>query len=320
MAGGTQGEIAGVLIGGTELDSVAVGGFEMSGGHLVGVERHALPAGFHPVSHSLVKICAVRLQQPAVRDVADQHVVEAPDWLVADIRAARLGEFEPAKSIEGRLDFRRRGAGERPRGAEREVGADHRSDLEDASIGGVEPFQPRGEERVDRRRDGDGVDVDREPPADRLLDEYPVVRWEAPQEFVRQPGGAEHIGREFGCRTGVEAIEVDRRGHPPTGVDEVGPDLAQLGPGKGKHENRHLLHPLEEVLDEVEQQRVGPLDVVEDEQNRPAQCEHLDEPAQRPESLLDRAGDAGRQPVEVAQQAIALGNARGNLGFEVASP
>ena len=46
--------------------------------------------------------------------------------------------------------------------------------------------------------------------------------------------------------------------------------------------------------------------------------EHLDEPPQCPEVLLDRAGDAGRQSVEVAQQPVPLGNACGNVGFEVA--
>ena len=140
---------------------------------------------------------------------------------------------------------------------------------------------------MDRRWDGDGVDVDREPPAGRLLDENAVVREhsdqlpheqriaaggrrEAAQEFVGQPGGAEHLGGEFGGRAGVEAAEVDRLGHPPADGDEVGPDLAELGPRERQHENRHVLHPLHQVLDEVEQQCVGPLDVVEDEQNRPA--------------------------------------------------
>ena len=121
-----------------------------------------------------------------------------------------------------------------------------------------------------------------ESPAGRLLDENPVVREhsdqlaheqgiaaggrrEAAQEFVGQPGGAEHVGGEFGGRAGVEATEVDRLGHPPADGDEVGPDLAQFGPGEGQHENRHVLHPLDEVLDEVEEQCVGPLDVVEDE-------------------------------------------------------
>ncbi len=91
VARGPQREIAGVLVERAELDAVGVRRFQMPRDHLVGVERHAGSARGHPVGQSLMKIRAVRLQQPAVGDVADQHVVEAPDRLVTDIGPARLG-------------------------------------------------------------------------------------------------------------------------------------------------------------------------------------------------------------------------------------
>ena len=88
-------------------------------------------------------------------------------------------------------------------------------------------------------------------------------RGEATQQVLRQPGGAEYAGGELGGRTGVEAAEVDCLGYPPADSDQVGPDFAELGPGEGQYKDRYLLHPLHEVLDEVEEQGVGPLDVVE---------------------------------------------------------
>ena len=68
--------------------------------------------------------------------------MEAPDRLVADVGAARLGELEPTKTVEGQADSRPGTAGECAHRAKRELAADHRGDLEDAPIGGVESLQP----------------------------------------------------------------------------------------------------------------------------------------------------------------------------------
>ena len=302
-----------MLVGSAEVESVAVGGFQMPGDHFVGVERNARPTRFYPVGESLVEVGAVRLQQPAVGDVADQDMVETPDRLVTDVGPARLRELEPTQSVEGRLDLRRAPFGQRAHGAQREVGADHRGNLQHAPIRGVEPFQPGRQKRLDRGWDGDGVDVDGESPARRLRRRGPrrarafrpapgrtggclrSTRGGDRSSSSRQTGGAQHAGGELGGRAGVQAAQVDRLGYPSADGDEVGPHLAKLGPGQGHHEDRHTLHPLGEVLDEVEQQGVGPLDVVDDDDQRLVGCQHLDEPAQRPEGLLHRARDAGRQ-------------------------
>ena len=71
---------------------------------------------------------------------------------------------------------------------------------------------------MDRRRHGDGVDIDGQAPTSLLLDEHAVVRehhdelahekriasgrrGEPAQELVGQLCGPEHVGGEFGCRT-----------------------------------------------------------------------------------------------------------------------
>ncbi len=101
-------------------------------------------------------------------------------------------------------------------------------------------------------------------------------RREATQQVLRKPGSAQHAGGELGGRAGVEAAEVDRLAYPSADGDQVGPDFAKLGPGEGQHKDRYLLHPLHEVLDEVEEQGVGPLDVVDDDDQRPVARQHLD--------------------------------------------
>ena len=106
--------------------------------------------------------------------------------------------------------------------------------------------------------------------------------------------------------------------YPSADTDQVGPDFSKLGSCEGQHEDRHLLHPLHEVLDEVEKQGVGPLDVVGDDDQRSVARQHLDVPAQRPKGLLDRSGNSGRQAVEVAQDAVPFGSADGDIGFEIA--
>ncbi len=133
---------------------------------------------------------------------------------------------------------------------------------------------------------------------DQLPDEQRITsgrRGQPGQEVLRQPGGTQYACGELSGRAGVEAAEVERLGYPPADSDEVGTDLAELGPGERNHEDWHLSHPLGEVLDEVEEQGVGPVDVVENDDQRPAGRQRLDEPAQRPERLLYRARDTGRQ-------------------------
>ena len=47
------------------------------------------------------------------------------------------------------------------------------------------------------------------------------------------------------------------------------------------------MDPVGQVLDEIEDGRLGPLQVVEDDDGRPARREMLQQPSDRPEELLD---------------------------------
>ena len=199
-----------------------------------------------------MEVRAIRLQQPAVGDVANQHVVEAPDRLVADVGTARLGELEPTQSVEGRLALLplRCPASARTAPSEKSVPTTEAISSTRRSRG-VEPLQPGRQKRVDRRRDGDGVDVDREPPAGRARRRGPRRATSIPISSRTNRGlppvddgrrrrsssgsraAPSTLGGELGGRPGVEAAEVDRLGYPPADGDQVGPDSRGARAGRG---------------------------------------------------------------------------------------
>ncbi|WP_233151245.1 hypothetical protein [Mycobacterium lehmannii] len=195
MAGGTQSQITRVLGEFAEFMTIDVSGFQMSRDHLVGFERDAGSARRHPIGQACMQFRSVRLQQSPVGDIADQHMMESPYSFVPDVGARGLGEFQTAKSVERHLDRIRLTTGERAHCTDREVAPHHRGDLQYAPVGRVETFQSRREQGVNRRWDGDGVDVDRQFPAGRLLDENPVVGKHS-DEFPHEQGVAAGGGRQ----------------------------------------------------------------------------------------------------------------------------
>ena len=90
------------------------------------------------------------------------------------------------------------------------------------------------------------------------------------------------------CRV-VERLEVEGEEVAPAGAP-VGPSLEQLRPGQRDDEDRDVAAPLEQVVDEVEQARVGPVEVLEDEDDRAVVGDALEERPPRREQLLASAG------------------------------
>ena len=84
----------------------------------------------------------------------------------------------------------------------------------------------------------------------------------------------------LGQRLEEDRREVARR-RAPTGVL-----LLQFGASECDDEERGGPRPLEQVLDEVEQRRVGPLHVLEDHDRRVHVCETLEEEAPGGEEVL----------------------------------
>ena len=69
----------------------------------------------------------------------------------------------------------------------------------------------------------------------------------------------------------------------------TGPDLEQLRPCDAQQQGGGVPHPVREVLDQVEERRFGPMDVVEHDDERVRAGEVLEHLADSPERVLGRA-------------------------------
>ena len=92
-----------------------------------------------------------------------------------------------------------------------------------------------------------------------------------------------------------------------------GPHVEEVGARGAEDEDRRVARRGGDVLDEVEERRIGPVDVVDDEHERPHGGERLEEPAERPGRLVGRAAllDDPRGEVAVADACQHLGRVAG---------
>ena len=151
---------------------------------------------------------------------------------------------------------------------------------------GAERVEPRGEQRLDRRRAGRAPDEVARSTRHVLVELEELLVDEHRDAAARRRAGCPRLRRRSGPASRVEhgtAAEqaLDHRllrSSSPSGVERrrasraasspVGPLLEQLGPGRAQEEQRRAVDGSDEVLDQVEQRRLGPVDVVDDE--RPA--------------------------------------------------
>ena len=161
--------------------------------------------------------------------------------------------------------------------------------LERVALYGIEAVEPRREKRLDRRRQR------RERGIGAGLGEHRHELLRVERVALRRVRHAEaKLGREDAGV--VESVEQLRR---LAGGERVEPDdcsvpartfLEQLGPGETEEEDRRVAAPAAHVLDEVEQRRLGPVHVLEHDEQRPLARQSLEEAPHRPEELLRRAG------------------------------
>ncbi len=101
----------------------------------------------------------------------------------------------------------------------------------------------------------------------------------------RRRDGRAVAGEHLPDRVVGKALEVERREARHPGPP-ARPPLEQLRPSQGHDQDRMLASPRGQVLDEVEQARVGPLDVLEDEHRRCRVGDALEEATPRREELI----------------------------------
>ena len=84
--------------------------------------------------------------------------------------------------------------------------------------------------------------------------------------------------------TSVRASVARDRPERDRVVAPLGPRLEQLGPRDAEQQERPC-RPAEQVLDEVEQVGRCPVQILEQDDQRPVACRHLEQPAKRPEGV-----------------------------------
>jgi hypothetical protein len=218
-------------------------------------------------------------------------------------------------------------------GAARELAADHRRALQHQPLFGPQPLDARGEQRLDRRGHLDLGQLRRGRPALALALERAVVH-QHPHQLAEEEGvalvlgehaagdgggqrvGADHVGGQARGRSGVEAGEGDDVGDDTTGGRQRRARGAQLGPCRRQHQQRHPGAPLHQVLGQVEQQRLGPLEVVDFEHHRPRRGERGQQAAHHEEGLFGRGRRPGEQRADAGGDAGALGLLAGHHGVD----
>ena len=220
----------------------------------------------------------LRLGEHPVRDLADELAAEG------ELTAVELHEVASAQHLECRVRTLRIGR-ERDHELDGSRRSHHRAVLERRAHRGVEGVEAGGDEAAERHREVGataavaGLGDDR----GELLDEERVAA-AAVDEERDQLGRrvAEQRGGHRGAGFEVERLEVDRGG--VVAARPGRPPLRELGPGRGREDERPVVQPGEEPVDEVEHGVVGPVEVGErhHEQRPLAQrAEELDQAADR---------------------------------------
>ena len=161
---------------------------------------------------------------------------------------------------------------------------------------GLETVEPGGEQRLDRRRNRDlRLDVLAVGEhGEHLLEEERVSR-RGGGDACASLGCKLRPGRDVRDELGRlflgERLEQDRR-RVELAAGPARPAVEELRAGEADDQDRCVAYPVGEVLDEVEQRRLGPVHVLEREDERELAGERLDELAHRPEHLL---GDGSRR-------------------------
>ncbi len=155
-ASGPRCELLRVRIGRTQLGSVSVGLLEVIGDDLLVLRQPIHGDSLQPGGESLVQLRASLLCQRLVGGVADEQMAEPVRLVPGERRLVRPHQLHPhqARQPVGDVRSHRLGSklGHRPAV---EGLALHGRPLDHGPLFGAQPVQPRGEQRLDRRWDGE---------------------------------------------------------------------------------------------------------------------------------------------------------------------
>ncbi len=282
-----------------------------SGGRARPVRRQDV-VGHRPAQVRVAEALVVRRRgQMALAPVAQRqgpvrHLTDEPleEPIAPDVGCPLIGLLDEELALdeppEDRLDLLGR---RRPDGRQRrrpECLAEHRRVADQSAIRRFEAVEPGCHEGLQRLRHGQAVEpaADLVRPVDRLelaaVDEHPegldrIERHalgpveDAFRDVGREPGS--EPGEQLGHRHPRQRIEMEADVVPAAHAP-IRAGLEQRRAGQGHDQDRSAGRILGEVLDEVEQAAVGPMEVVEQEHGRAAVRDPLEERPPGRERLL----------------------------------
>ena len=229
------------------------------------------------------------LEEPVLAAVRQQRVDRDREHLLADERAEQRG------------DLGLRESGDRAQPLERERAAEDGPVLQEPALRRLQAVQPRGDQRLEGLGHLERLDRPLQPERAVLADQDPAVDQhpdglhrierdalgaleDALPDVVGEP--RDRIAEQGAHLVAVERLQEDRREVAGAGAP-ARPALRELRPRERQHEDRPVARPLHQILDEIEQRAVGPVDVLEHHDRRSLIGDPLEEdPAGREQVLL----------------------------------
>ena len=220
------------------------------------------------------------------------------DRVPASGSSSRIEDLLGHQAVEQRCDLALRPVAQRGGARRRERLAEHRGVLEQRTLVGIEAVQPGGDQRVQGLGNLQVGDVAGDEVARAVLrpDPGPAACGPSPPRTAGSPrraGRSARPARRAARAPGHAAARPSRpsaSGSRARAASQFGRRVEQLGPPERENEDRELGRPFEQVVDEVEQTAVGPLEVLERQDHRAGSS-----PSARRTAASRRTGRRGRR-------------------------
>src|SRR5262245_22683262 len=242
-----------------------------------------------PACQALVQICSQLLRQAVVRRVLNECMLEPERILNRGGRRIRLRQLpadERRQMLSESVAFRfGEKHGDR---APPKTSTFYGGPLQDRALGRVQAGDTSSEHGLDSRRQRRGFTTFLVG-SDKLLEEQRVALG-CPDDSCDlrrlQPVGDEGLNELLCIRLG-ESLQRDHGSVRIVGSPRRA-RLEKLWPGKAEHEERRTCREADEILDQVEEKGLGPVDIVEADNQYALRGRALQELPHRPEGLLQR--------------------------------
>ena len=200
-------------------------------------------------------------------------------------RSGRTSSLRTSESSAADTSARSSAGRELRHRAAPELLADDRGALEHRPLERLQTVEARGEQGLDRR-----WDRSRDPPPRRASRPSAPRRADCPRPLrrstARAVGGIGHSAASSSSSASDsllrQRLERDRRAAPARALVE------QVGSREAEKQDRCVAAPAGDVLEQVEERRLGPVDVLEADDERALARERLEQPPDRPERLFAR--------------------------------